>query len=528
MYSEFKHLNIFLMFSAAFVAVCVLSSLSWGRAAYADTQPDGLPVMEAVASAFQYSPDILLKHQDIRFSRGTLQRSKGQFDPTLQMGTSYSDRNNPLGDSLDQEVESTYYNLKITKQLRNGVSLNSSVELSQQKTEYSSQFPAESPQNNAGVYFTIAIPLLKGRGVDATDAAELAAEVNLEITELQSKDTISRTVLDTALAYWSYRAAFEQLKQYEQAEKRAEESLRITQAMITADQAPSSLMENARAKLSSKRSSKIQAQQTLYDAQQSLGIIMGINFDSIEILPFPSDPLPSGTYEKIEKLYRQKQQLISLALSKRYDFQALKKYIDYSRIMIKEARNNLLPQFDLNLNTGYAGRESGSGVGNTFSSIVKNVPGASGGISFDLLLPVPNNNARGALLQHQANFRKYQIQVSESARTISSNVASQLSALKQRLRQLREAEESVAYYEKSVRNVQKKFQLGMATLSDLLLIKDDLDMSVSQKISIQQQYANALASLRYHTATLVSFTGEEGKIEVGDLISVPDISGSSM
>jgi len=524
MHKDPNRLNVILIFLATFITFCILNTFSCNKQAHANTKSKGLGIMEALTSALKYSPDILLKDQDIRFSQGALQQSQGSFDPTLQMGTSYTDQNTPITSDLAQEVKTASYNFQINKQLRNGVALNSSADVSQVETEYSSQYPTESPQNNAGVYFTLAIPLLKGRGVEATAAGELAAKVNLEITELQSRDTISQTVLNTALGYWAYRAAFEQLKQYKQAEKRAEESLRITQAMITADQAPSSLLENTKAKLSSKKSSRILGGQILYEAQQTLGILMGIDFHSIETLPFPSDALPGGTHEKIEKLYQQKQRLIALALNRRYDFQALKKYIDYNNILLKQARNNLLPQFDLNLNTGYSGWDSGSGVGNTFSSLFKNVPGASAGISFDLLLPISNNTAKGTLLQYRANLRKYQIQVNQAARTISSNVATQLFALKQRLRQLSEAEDSVTYYAKSVKNAQKKFQLGMATLSDLLLIKDDLDLSISRKINIQQQYANALANLRYHTSTLIDFIGEGGRIGVEDLISVPDIS----
>jgi len=522
-YTKSDCLNIFFVLLSAFYVY-----LSWNREACADTQSNGLPIMEAIASAFKYSPDILLKHQEIRYSQGSLQQYRGQFDLTLQMGTSYSDQNSPVASELDQKVKTTSHSFQINKQLRNGISLNSSVELSQTESEYSYQSETETEENSGAIFFTLVIPLLKGRGVEATAAYELAAEVNLEIAELQSRNTISQTVMDTALAYWSYRAAFEQLNQYEQSEKRAEESLRITQAMISADQAPSSLLENARAKLSSKRSSRIQARQTLYEAQQALGIMMGIDFDSIELLPLPSDPLPAGTYEKTEKIYQQKQELVSLALTNRYDFQAFKKYVDYSKIMLEQARNNLLPQFDLKLSTGYSGWDKDSGVANMFNPLFNNVPGASGGIYFDLLLPVPNNSARGTLLQNQATLRKYQIQIDSNVRSISSSVATQLFALKQRVKQLREAEMSVDYYEKSVRDVQKKFQLGMATLSDLLLIKDDLDTAISQKIIIQQQYANALATLRYHTATLIRFNGKEGQIEAGDLVELPDISEFSI
>lgn len=521
MHPKYAYSNI-LLFSVILLGLSILSPFT---CCASFPQPDfkGLPLVSVITTALQHSPDILLTGQDMEISRGSLQQTRGKFDTTLKAGTSFYEENSQVSEKIERESTTTIHSLKATKQLRNGLSLNSSMELSRSKTDYASQVSPEPAQNKAGIYFTLSVPLLKGRGRDVTGARERAAEVSLEITDLQSRNIICSTVQNTVLAYWQYRTAFEQRQQYQQAEKRAEESIRITQALIKADQAPASLLENAKAKLSTKRSNLIFARQTLYEASQKLGILMGTDFDDMENMPLPATALPTGDYGQVTSLYQNREALITLALSRRHDYLIYDRYIAYSKILLCESQNHLLPKLDMQLIAGYSGWNSGTGVGSALTPLFKNIPGVSGGIRFDLSLPVANSFARGTLVQQQATLKRYEIQRHAQANIVRSRVVTLISALKQRLDQFREASHSVAYYKTATRNVQKKFQLGMATLSDLLLIKDDLDLAISRKINIQQQFAISLAELRYQTATLVKFKDQKGRVDVSDLFSVPQI-----
>ena len=516
------------------ILICLASALLihspyLNRCGTANAQSKGLTIMDAVGSTLEHSPDILVKREEIIASQGELQQVRGQFDTTFQAGSSYQHGETPISESLDQKSNTLKNQVKAVKQLRNGVSLNSSVELSRNISEYDPGNPPDPAQNKAGVYLSVSFPLLKGRGVEATGAREMAAELNVEISKMQSMNTANKAVRDTALAYWRYRAAYEIFRQYKNAEKRAEESLLITQAMIAADQAPSSILENAKAKLLSKKTSRISAWQSVYETKQNLGLVMGLDIDGIESLPFPSDPLPGGfhrdAWEKMDALFRNREAFMKKALENRQDHLMLSKYMQYRKILIKEAQNQLKPKLDLNLTAGYSGLDESSGFGNYFSPVIKSVPGATIGLSLDFTFPVGNNAAKGALVQQKSILEQYRIQLQQSERTIMSAVSTRLFSLKQRLEQLKEASDSIIYYDSVVLNMEKKFKLGMATLSDLLSIKDDLDAAVSEKIGIQQQYANDLIELRYHTAMLIRFTGEEGKIGIENILTMPELSG---
>jgi len=211
---------------------------------------ESFSIVKAVSMALSLSPDIQLKNQDIVFNKGSLQQTQGKFDPLLNLKGSYSDSTKQIAENTDQQVQSYSYSFQASKKLRSGLSLGSSVDLSQDRTDYSSSnLNSKSTQNKAGVYFTVAIPLLKGRGMEVTTARERVAQVNLNIAKLQAKHTITQIVQNTAKAYWLYRSSLIQLNQQQQAEKRAKESLKITQALIDADQVSASLLENAKSKL---------------------------------------------------------------------------------------------------------------------------------------------------------------------------------------------------------------------------------------------------------------------------------------
>lgn len=491
-------------------------SLSYRSLAHAESSiPDTttFSIMDAVSEALRQSPDIHLQGQEILFSEGVLQQTRGGFDTNLNMESSYSDHN--VAASTDYEEQITSYSVGFDKKFRTGLTVDTTLKLTQDRQEVQQRY---STSNVGNVSFTVAIPLLRGRGTAVTTAQERAAETNLAIAYLQSKQTASQTVKATATAYWQYRTALEGLKHHHEAVKRAEKSMQMTEAMIKADQAPASLLESAKAKLSSKKSSRILSQQALYEAKQNLGVVMGLDFDKIEALPYPSDSLPEGRPGQIGISSQNTGQMISTALENRWDHKVINHHIEYNKILLQEARNNLLPQLNLNLSAGYSGWDSGANAEKFFNSLCDNIPGASASFNFEFLMPVQNNSAKGSLIQRRSMIRQYEIRLAQSKRSISAAVSTQRFTLRQKLEQLKAVSDSIAYYKNSVKSMEKKFKLGMATLFDLLSLKDDLDNAILQKIEAQQQYANTLLELGYQTGTLVTFDGKEGHVEMENLI----------
>ena len=146
--------------------------------------------------------------------------------------------------------------------------------------------------NEAGVNFTVTMPLLRGRGKEAAAADEMAAGADLESELLTLRHTISESVLETVQGYWNYRTAQERLDILKDSESRAVGLIDVVQQLVDADIRPFADMYQLKANLADKSASHVAGTQALLEARHGLGLAMGLLGEQIEVLPAPADPFP--------------------------------------------------------------------------------------------------------------------------------------------------------------------------------------------------------------------------------------------
>ena len=112
-----------------------------------------------------------------------------------------------------------------------------------------------------------------------------------------------------------------------------------------------------------KTSQRINAEQTLFEAKQNLGLAMGLAYTAIDdSANFPRMPFPIPFQAAANSNIMNPDALFQEALRKRPDFLALKKRENAAKIIVTAAKNNVLPQLDINAGVGYAGLENGGDV----------------------------------------------------------------------------------------------------------------------------------------------------------------------
>lgn len=482
----------------------------------------GLGLMQAVQVTLYRQPAVLIQQQEVETSRGNLRMEAGTFDPTL--GSSFLYQTNEYAPTYwqnelygigDRTYTTTESSISLKKKTRYGISFGPSVDITRSHGITDYMLPTSA--NQAIVYFTVNVPLLKGRGKEATDANEMAAQEQLEASQLDLEQTISRSILDTTIAYWAYLEALMQLRVLRAMEEDANQTLKDTRLLVQGDEQPASDLETFEANLAQKKSQRVAGEQKLFEARQNLGLAMGLAYGAIDNLPLPADPFPDSQTQETPEINVNPDALFQEALLKRADFRALKKREKAARILLTAANKNVLPRLDINAGVGYAGLQDGGEANDYLQSLGRNITGANYSAGLKLTYPFGNNEAEGLVLQRRSGLKKRIIQTHDIERKINSGIMVAVQALWRTLRELRETRSSIAHYIKAVKNEQMKFSMGMASVLDVINMQDRLRNVKLSEVSQMSKFANAVVQLGYETGNLVMVDGEGYKIEMKSL-----------
>ena len=490
----------------------------------------GLPLMEAVRDTLVMQPNVLIQQQEVLTTQGQLQIEAGEFDANLnssfvytRYGTTVDQYQAETLEATNRTYLTTEATLGIQKKTRYGITFGPSVNVT--RSHGVTDYLVNSSSNQSTVNFGVTVPLLKGLGRDATGAEELAAEAQLKASRFQLENTVSQSVMETTLAYWSYLEAQMQLEIMRQMEKNSRKALKDTTLLVKGDQKPASDLDTLKADLAEKISGRISAEQSLFVARQNLGLAMGIADEAIDSLPLPADPFPDATHGITPTVHLNLNMLFKQALVKRGDYLAAKKQEKASKILLTAAINNLLPQLDINAGVGYTGLQDGGEVNDFFKSLGHNLDGANYSTGIKLTIPLGNNGAEGLLVQRRSSLRKVVINTRNLERNIRSGIVVAIQGIRNATRELTEMRRSVKFYKTAVSNQQTLFSMGMSSILDVINMQNFLQNASLDEVGKRNNYAAALVNLNYQTGNLVVAAGDNYQVAEEKLTSLPTTRG---
>lgn len=375
----------------------------------------------------------------------------------------------------------------------------------------SNNFPFNSFNENVGSFYanhatttslSLTQPLMRGRGTHIVTANEKAAGIGIESQNFNAAFVAAGEVFNTLFGYWQYLGAHKSLEIYQANEARVNKVLGITQELVKAEKKPSSDLLQIQADLKDKEQQTILAQQQLYSARQNLGRAVGLNAVEGEKIGQPNNDFPALDETSIVVNLAQ---LLEIARKNRSDLKALHKSLEIADIRVDVAKNNLKPQLDLTAYLGYGGAATGNGVGRFFTALGNN-QGRNYllGLGLNFLFPINNNRAEATLLTNQLLLSDQEVVIQNQIREIELNVSIALNRYLNSIAALKKSKESLAFYEEVFNNEQIKFQTGLTTLLNLILFQERLTFAQLDYIQNQQQFAIAIANLRYETGTLLT------------------------
>jgi outer membrane protein TolC len=502
------------------VSVLLLPSLTVGhRTAFAE----GIGLAEAVRTTVERDPATLAAREELRRSEAAVDVADADFDVVVSANLSHAHQIVPLlggerplfGGAAGTRSEITDYQIQLQKKFAPGTVLQPGAEL-QRVEAYDDPVSGagSSPQiaSRTSVGLTVVQPLLRGRGSDATLAAERSAESLTRASQADLAFTTAIAVQRTVAAYWTYLAATKTVEITKDSEARASLVVEQTAKLIKATRRPPSDKKSVEANLRDKLAARIAAEQAMFEARHALGVAMGLDLQAIDALGPPADPFPE--LAPIELSAADRARLGDLALGARADLSARRERAEADRALLIGLENGLLAALDLSARVGYAGLDEGPGPARFFTPFGAHLAGPEAQLSLSLSWPVENRAARGAHRRQQAVLEEDVIAVQDLARVIRASVQADADQVERASARLRAAKEAVRFHQMAVEDLEKKLKSGLATVTDVILIEDRRSSARAAEVSAVQATLTAIALLRFEVGALL-----EGG--AGSLTSVP-------
>ncbi|HEY5061910.1 MAG TPA: TolC family protein, partial [Gemmatimonadaceae bacterium] len=278
------------------------------------------------------------------------------------------------------------------------------------------------------------------------------------------------------------------------------------------------------ANLASKRGARILAEQSLVEARVQLGTVMGLDGAQIMSLPPTATAFPTPRPDTIapspvaalsaSAIAR----LVDSARTNRSDLATQRAGIRAAELELRELRSATAPRLDLVMSLGYQGYTEGPGVSHFVSPLYRDVKGLNASVQFRYDAFGASSAARGPVIREQALLEQQRGALRDVERSIVTDVETSVAGVRRAAVALEESQQAVELYRKTVENEQRKLQLGMNTLFDVLNAEDALTNAVLNAANNQRAYAVSVATLRAATGTLVDIVAGVPRVRADRLL----------
>lgn len=477
-------------------------------AADAEVTAPGLALDQVVNVTLSASSELKLAAAQVESAAGALTLSRAAFDFRLTTAATASRTSRIDASGASAAQHDFIYTAGAQHLLRNGILATSEVSLT--RSLLSRSLGADS--DTADVRLGVSIPLLRDRGGVSSAAAEQAAARDHEAARWGLRHTAAQQVLSSVAAYWDYQAAYRRLEVLRASEARAERAVEETSALVQADERTPADLIQLRGNAASKRAARASAEQDIVAARTTLGLAMGLPADAIATLPPPATafPKPASGAPRLDA-----SGLVEETYRRRADLAAADQRTRSASIRLEAARGDQRPRLDLLLNTGYRASDN--------DGLSWHEPRLDALIELRLELPLYNSAARGEVMQSSAAHEQSNIARDELRRRIAADVAMGLQAVTHAEATMLESAEAVRLFETGIQAVQRKFQLGGATLFDLIQAQDALTNALLFDVESQRDLAVAIALLCFQRGQLVEGDRDRDSfvVPVADLTRAP-------
>ena len=481
-----------------------------------------LTLREAVELTLKENLGLRLDRLSLETGRFTLEGARGIFDPVLGVDLRTSTQESPSTWQLQGaevfESENAGVNFSLGQVLPTGGRY--SLNWNNGRTESNSSFYYLNPSYSAGFSLSLSHPLLQGFGTDITNRPILAARYSYNQSLSDFRRSLEIKVLEVETAYWNLYFAQEDLLVKQKDLELAQEFLKITQRKIEVGTEAPINVYSAQVGVAVREEAIISAEASLKNARDVMAKLLHLGQAQWD------DPLVAVEAPDTDTVLPTEEEALATAYAKRAELVRLDWQKELQRLSLLAAKNAMLPGLDLSLTYGYSGVGGDYVVRDSQGNIIEVLPGgwndAWGQVSgtdypnwsaaLVFSFPLGNRSASADKRSAEVGMELLSLQEVQIKEVILLEVRAALRAVETARKSLAAAQESRLLAEKNLEAERKRYDNGLSTNYQVLLVQKDLSDAATRLILAESNLRKAFASCQYTLGALLEFEGVEVEV----------------
>lgn len=493
-----------------------------------DLDPPGRPLSidEAIALGLQNNLDVEVNRYQPYVSQLDSEAAWGAYDPTFSGQVDYNDsrtRNTfAINRNQSNEIDALGGKTGLTALIPYW---GASVELSfdGRRTKTNNTIEALSPKYESGLMIGGTVPLMRGLVWNQPWTQVKTLRLNYDADLDNFTTSVMNTVQQIISAYWNLVATKEQVRVALKSLESNNALLDQTRTQYEVGVVSKVEVVQAEAGVANSEFNLIVARNTYRNAQDSLiAAVLGNRLRAATTLTF--DPTTRPEFSSVRPVNLN--HAVETAFARRPELAAAQRRLDQGEVQLKFAKNQRLPQVDLNVSyrtAGVEGRQNpdlidftatppgpappGSVAEGSFGDTTNSyfATGAPRGVTAMGVVSIPLGNvtARKNVSKARIELRRANSQITQLKQQIIVSVRAAARGLLASAHGVEAAERRRIAAKEQLRAERIRLEHGESTPFDVLQRESDLVDAESQKISALQSFRNAQATLERERGTIL-------------------------
>ena len=492
--------------SAAFLVLALLGGFALGQ----EKKDVSLTLEDSIVQALKNNLNVAVEVLTPELASASVSRARQYFMPTFQVDLTGNRMEQLSTWSLQGSgkyiTKTTGSTASIAQQIPFGGSVTASLSYDYQKNNQ--LFQSYNPSFTSRLNFALTQPLLRNFGWSISRREIIVALNSLDVSRSQFKTVLINLVYSVETAYWNLVYSVENLKTLEQALQSGRDLLAKTKKEVeVGTKAPIEVL-NAEATVARREADILQAEAMVKRSQDQLKTLLNQGGDpsakgqNLRPADTPSfKPFTISLDEAFEK-----------AMARRPDLEVAKSTIETKRINFRYAKNQLLPQLDLQIvkaSPGISGQRYIYDPDNPFLPPTIGDPGSAAQAFKDTFRFLYNNWTAGLTLTipfgdvvGRANYTYARLDLQQTQARLKNQEQQIYLEVSDAVLTLETAAKSVDAYriarELAARQLEaemKKLAVGMSTNYFVLTYQDALASARSMELRALVDYNVAVANI---------------------------------
>jgi outer membrane protein TolC len=350
-------------------------------------------------------------------------------------------------------------------------------------------------------------PLVRNFRIDANREQLSITKINGDITDAQLRSTITNTLSNVRNAYWDYVFAVESVDVAQQSLTLAEQLVKDNQTRVEVGTMAPIDVVSAQSQSATARQNLVVAQATSRSAEIALKRL---------IVAGTQDPIWSSSLDPVDRPDFRPEAIdldaaVRRALNERTDIYIAKKTEAQNDVTLRFLQDQMRPQADLVGTYGLAGiggtqlvraTNLGGGIQNTipgglgdaFNTLYRNdFPRWT--LQLNISYPLGMSSQQASVAKARVQLNQIQAQLKQVELQVATDVTNAVVTARSNAERVQAAQAAREFAQKTLDAEQSKFEVGMSTNYNVILIQRDLATAQNNELQAILNYRKSLVEL---------------------------------